>query len=239
MTMPFSTMVVDALLEKEIEIDDLIINNIITLEQHWRKVEFELKFEITNNCNLNCEFCFQKFGRPQKKVEYFCLSKFQNIINLAKEEKQIKWIRITGGEPMLHPDCLSFLECAKNAGMRTILNTNGTLLNTKILKEYKSFVDIWKISLPSYDVDNMDDITGRKNTWSDKINALELLKQENAVVDILVVLCHNNILHLDDFISINKQYSKFFMTFLRQESNVIHRTPLTNDDLRRLVNYMI
>ena len=48
----------------------------------------------------------------------------------------------------------------------------------------------------------------------------------------LVVLSHNNILHLDDFFDIHNQWPNFTMTFLRQEYNAQFRKPLSVEDIR-------
>ena len=55
--MLFSELVVEELLRNNAPITDSVINNIASLQQHWNDVEFELKFEITERCNLNCSFC--------------------------------------------------------------------------------------------------------------------------------------------------------------------------------------
>lgn len=230
----FSELVVEKLLEKRLSITESVIHNITCLQQHWNNVEFELKFEITERCNLNCKFCHQEFGKRKDHDKDFSLEFFKNIIDSAKKEKQIKYIRITGGEPLLHPDVKDFLQYASEAGFCTILNTNATLLTAEKISSLAPFVGIWKISLPSFDANKTDLITGVADVWHRKVNALRLLKDNKCEVDLLVVLTRCNIPHISDFLDIAKKYDAT-CSFLRQESNATDQTPLTSKDIEDMV----
>ena len=61
--MSFSDRVAELAIERDIALGDGAIANIAMLENHWSEVEFELKFEITERCDLNCSFCHQEFGK--------------------------------------------------------------------------------------------------------------------------------------------------------------------------------
>ena len=231
----FSEQVISILQKEGKIISEEIIENLVRLEEHWRNIDFELKFEITERCNLNCSFCHQEFGKRTKFKEDFSLESFKQIIDAAKLEKQIKYIRITGGEPLLHPQVKDFLQYATSAGFCTILNTNGTELSSSIIADLLSFVGIWKISLPSFDATRTDSITRCSQTWDKKLNALQLLKENNCNVDLLIVLTKENISHISDFIGIAKKYNAT-CTFLRQESNATEKHPLTSEDIERMVS---
>ena len=230
----FSELVVEKLLKKRLSITESVIHNISCLQQHWNNVEFELKFEITERCNLNCTFCHQEFGKKESHGKDFSLEIFKNIIDAAKKEKQIKYIRITGGEPLLHPDVKDFLQYAAEAGFCTILNTNATLLTAEKISSFAPFVGIWKISLPSLGEYETDFITGYTGAWYKKINTLRLLQANNCKVDLLVVLAKGNIPHISDFLDIAKKYDAT-CSFLRQESNATEQTPLTKKDVEDIV----
>jgi len=75
--MHFSELVVEMLLKNNVSITDPVIHNIACLQQHWHDVEFELKFEITERCNLNCSFCHQEFGKKKQLQCRFFSLRFQ------------------------------------------------------------------------------------------------------------------------------------------------------------------
>lgn len=235
--MYFSELVVEMLLKNNASITDSVIHNIACLQKHWHEVEFELKFEVTERCNLSCSFCHQEFGKKKKHDEDFSIANFKNIIDTAKKEKQIKYIRITGGEPLLHPDVKDFLQYATEVGFCTILNTNATLLTAEKISSLAPFVGVWKISLPSFDEYETNLITGVTDVWSKKINALHLLKENNCEIDLLVVLTRNNISHISYFLEISEKYGAT-CSFLRQESNATERTPLAEKDIEDIVSLL-
>ena len=65
----FSEQVISVLQKNGKHISEEIVENLVRLERHWRNVDFELKFEITERCNLNCSFCHQEFGKRIKFKE--------------------------------------------------------------------------------------------------------------------------------------------------------------------------
>ena len=235
-TASFSEISVGLLLNRGITFTAQLEENIAILERHFQDIEFELKFEITNTCNLNCSFCHQHFGHSKETKGVFSLKDFQQVIASVKMEKQIRYARITGGEPTLHPQITGFLETAKNAGMHSILNTNAVELDVEKLIPV---VDLWKISMPSYEEETTNKLTGNPHAWKCKMENLKVLHSKNATVDILVVLTQDNILHLKDFIDIHSQFPNFTMTFLRQESNSTFRTPLTRTDIEAALTSLI
>lgn len=232
--MTFSKMFLDLALHDNVEITESMIENMACLEEHWNTVEFELKFEITEQCNLNCSFCHQEFGKRKKNCTNFDLQSYVKIIEEAKKESQIKHIRITGGEPLLHPDLKSFLACAKDAGFSTILNTNATLLTPQKIKDLSPLISLWKISLPSFNKSDTDIITGIPQTWEKKLSSLSRLANAGCNIDLLIVMTPQNIHYMIEFIKLAKDFSCTY-TFLRQESNASDRTPLRKVDIEEML----
>ena len=233
----FSNKVISLLLDNNIVIDDAIENNIACLESHFAEVEFELKFEITEHCNLNCSFCHQEFGRKRNKKQNFPFESFKEIINRAHNERQIRYIRITGGEPLLHPDVKDFLSYASNTGFKTILNTNAVCLTEELARELAPVVNVWKISLPSVDPKRTEKITESPFAWKQKNNALKILQKMSCTTEILIVLTHENIQKIPNFIAIAKHYGAI-PSFLRHESNYHDRMPLTPSDIKLALNLL-
>ncbi|MFH1641598.1 MAG: glycosyltransferase [Nanoarchaeota archaeon] len=101
----------------------------------------EIKIEITNKCNLNCKFCFNsKRGKKELTTK-----EIYSIIDDIKLSG-IHAIRLTGGEPFIRQDLIRILKYAKENRIYTILNTNGRLINEKIIHTL-SYVDDLLISV--------------------------------------------------------------------------------------------
>ena len=82
--------------------------------------------EITNSCNLRCDFCpsanLQRNGKMMTREE------FKYIINQVKPYTNFLYFHLLG-EPLLNPHLADFFEIAENMGMKVNLTTNGTLIN--------------------------------------------------------------------------------------------------------------
>lgn len=232
--MSFSDRVAELAIARDIALGDGAIANIAILEKHWSEVEFELKFEITERCDLNCSFCHQEFGKKSKRGRDFPLDAYCDIIDAAETEKPIKYIRITGGEPTLHPKHKDFLQYAVDAGFHTILNTNAAHLMPEKIAELAPYVGTWKVSLPAADQAGVDAVTGVPGTWHEKIDALEMLCRLKCNVDLLIVMTPLNIDDIPKFLAIAEKYGTT-CSFLRQESSASNQRPLT----RRCVEQML
>jgi MoaA/NifB/PqqE/SkfB family radical SAM enzyme len=96
------------------------------------------QFAINNACNAGCDFCsFSLDALPREDWVFAPLPKAKEAIDILVRHG-VRYLVITGGEPMLHPDCFDIIRHAKGQGMVVILVTNGSRLdgpNIQALKE--------------------------------------------------------------------------------------------------------
>ena len=107
--------------------------------------------EITNICNMHCSFCHGHSRAPkQMTMEEFTLI-------LDKLEDQTKYIYYhLMGEPLTHPLLPAFIELAGKRGYKSIITTNGTLLNARKTELLSAGVHKINISLHSFEGENTD-----------------------------------------------------------------------------------
>lgn len=106
----------------------------------------DIAIEVNKSCNLKCEFCPKGNKHESTFLSY---AKIKKILDEASALK-IKYIRFTGGEPLLRTDILRILKYAKSKDFYVFLNTNATLLNESLIKELEKYVDNILISLCGY-----------------------------------------------------------------------------------------
>ena len=87
-----------------------------------------LFIRILEACNANCFMCDFRLSKDQYR---FSRKDLEEILPRVREEG-IKYIRLTGGEPLLHTDILDFLQLIKKEGMKSSIITNGFFLEKKI-----------------------------------------------------------------------------------------------------------
>ncbi len=80
--------------------------------------------EITNTCNLNCDFC-PKHHRPKRQLT---AEEFDQITEKVRGKVCFLYFHLMG-EPLLHPLLPQFIMTAKEKGFKTVLTSNGTLLH--------------------------------------------------------------------------------------------------------------
>ncbi len=116
------------------------ITNLLELSNNKTNLQSKpqfLNFFITKECNLKCIMCCNGFKERDKILNYETISK---ILLSNKQLRVVEWI---GGEPLTHPDIERIMDLAHSLQIRQILVTNGTLLNTKIIKKLIEYnVDI-------------------------------------------------------------------------------------------------
>jgi hypothetical protein len=83
--------------------------------------------EITSRCDLSCPICLVDAGRPWD----MSLDEFRRILDgLVRAERQIDVLNLSGGEPLVHPELVAFLDeaLARPEIVRVSISTNGLRL---------------------------------------------------------------------------------------------------------------
>jgi len=90
----------------------------------------ELHYDITNQCNLNCPYCYTMPSMPNE-----CLSWAEKMAVLdACKQLRVARLNISGGEACLMPELLQFLQaCKERELLISTIFTNGTIRRTDIL----------------------------------------------------------------------------------------------------------
>lgn len=99
--------------------------------------------EITNSCNLKCDFCIQNSRNKKFMTEVaFC-----EILEKLKNHTNYLYFHILG-EPLLHPQVRSFIRIAGEEGFKVNITTNGYLISK--IRNISGLRQL-NISLHSYD----------------------------------------------------------------------------------------
>ena len=80
--------------------------------------------EITNICNLSCNFC----PKTSRKLEFMDRKSFEHIVKNIKPYTDYIYFHLMG-EPFLNKELESFLEISKENQLKANITTNGTLIS--------------------------------------------------------------------------------------------------------------
>lgn len=177
-------------------------------ERYIRKLRFSSEkpslayFEvpITDNCNLNCKGCLFA-SNVTDGVRHVPL---ENIEQDAKRMSElfydVPWIRILGGEPLMHPDIKEVLECYRMnfPDSEIDLCTNGLLI-PKMGKEFWECMRNNRISIH---------VSGYKPTYSIMKQIEYILREQNIPFAVLRREQFDKYYTIDGSNQIQKSYQK-------------------------------
>lgn len=106
-------------------------------DSHGRTIR-DLRISITDRCNFRCVYCMEPDVRFASRESLLTTGEIVRVARVA-ESLGVRKIRLTGGEPTLHPELTAII-----AGIRTATSveiamiTNASLLTRRALREWKA-----------------------------------------------------------------------------------------------------
>lgn len=149
-----------------------VFNNGKLISERVREIRFSekkptlpyIEIPITDRCNLNCKGCLFACNMVGMNTDVPSTDIINDIKRMKELFEDIPWIRILGGEPLMHPDIIKILEETRKIfpDSEIDLCTNGLLL-PKMKDEFFNTLIKNKVSIH---------VSGYKPTYSllDQIN---------------------------------------------------------------------
>ena len=132
-------------------------------------IPLEIIIEITGKCRQVCPYCTgpRTPDVPLKDIK----ATLDEAASLG-----VKAIRITGGEPLLHPDIRTILTYSKAKKFAVILNTSADNISPALMKTIITNVDVAHVSLQGHNEKSNASYTRSRLSFLDKIKNIFLLK---------------------------------------------------------------
>lgn len=110
-----------------------------------------VNFHLWEPCNMRCKFCFATFQDLKKSILPYGHLPKEDAIEVVLQLAEIGFEKITfaGGEPTLCPWLPDLIKTAKNAGLTTMIVTNGSKLTDEFLMNNKEHLDWIAVSIDS------------------------------------------------------------------------------------------
>ncbi|GLC30103.1 radical SAM/SPASM domain-containing protein [Clostridium omnivorum] len=158
---------------------------------------------ITNRCNLHCIHCYANSGQEDSNT--LTTTELERIVEqVARSSAQ--YLIISGGEPMLTPDRLECVAInANKLGLKTILTTNGTLIDSHTAKWLKRLkIDTVQISLDSDRAEEHEFIRG-KGTFRSAVNGIQTIVDNGLNCHIMMVAFKHNVERISSLAILSKE----------------------------------
>jgi MoaA/NifB/PqqE/SkfB family radical SAM enzyme len=161
-------------------------------------------YYVTYRCNAYCKFCHfgdhSKFNNSQfAKIEDYK----SNVFQLS--QLGVKFIDITGGEPLLHRDISEMAEFAKKLKIQTSITTNG-LLYPKYAESLAGNIDLLHFSLDSPDEGEHNQIRG-VNCYKSVFKSIEIAKSLGEFPDIIFTVTNQTYTKLPEMYEISSRHN--------------------------------
>ena len=133
-----------------------------------------LTIAITAYCNLRCTGC--RYGRDFMPNAQLPWELARDLLTDAKQAG-VEYVRLYGGEPLLHPDLPKMVAHCVKIGLRVYVTTNGILLREKVDELYAAGLRDFTIGF--YGVkDHYDNYVQRKDRFAALEASLDYVREK-------------------------------------------------------------
>ena len=176
------------------------------VDNFGRQMEY-VRLAVTDRCNLRCQYCMPAQGIDiVPRQELLSYKEMYRLIRVLTE-LGVKKLRLTGGEPFVRKDFVSFLEMLSYNDLLDEINitTNGALISKYISKiEKLEKVKTINLSIDSLEKDKFSKIT-RRDVFSDVYKTFEILEKSSLDLKLNVVVQSGfNTDEIVDFVRLTK-----------------------------------
>lgn len=171
---------------------------------NFNKRQGRLRLSITSLCQLSCRFCHKEGNENHGTHEFMAYEQYKKILN-AYSELGGREVNITGGEPLLHPECTAFLEYSREKGFYTTLSTNGLLLGPWLKTGPLPMTDLVKVSMHCTDTEKGRLLLGSAWNYEAVKQGIAALKNAGYPVIINFTLGKSNSEYLMDIIKLSME----------------------------------
>lgn len=147
-------------------------------------------WNVTRRCNLKCEHCYidaEAGGEDEMSLADFR----RTIADLA--ECGVPLIIFSGGEPLIRKDFFEILGLVKDAGLKSVISTNGTLITPGNAMELARLgVRYVGVSLDAASPEIHDKFRGVKGSWEKALAGVRNAKEAGIRTGFRITLTKDN-----------------------------------------------
>ena len=154
----------------------------------------QIYFYLTQGCNLACRHCWlaPHLQQADQTGPSLDLDLFRSVLDQA-EPLGLTTVKLTGGEPLLHPRIREILEIVRDRGMRLFVETNGVLCTPELaglIRECeRPFVSV---SLDGADAGTHEWIRGVRGSFDRAISGIRDLAGAGLSPQIIMTVMRRN-----------------------------------------------
>ena len=190
---------------------------------------FKIYLDITTDCRLQCPFCLSEI--KDKTPVYLPPSTIQQIAKEI-EELGIMYVKIGGGDPLLHPEFEKIVLLLRSAGCFLTMSTNAITMTPKIAKLLAEVSVRTSVSIEGMESTN-DDFRG-KGHFRKALEVVKMFKSMGVETLLRVTLLRQNLSEVPQLVELAKKIGvKIKFSYCRPAGRAIrNQTVLGPEDAR-------
>jgi SynChlorMet cassette radical SAM/SPASM protein ScmF len=139
----------------------------------------QLYFYLTEGCNLACRHCWlaPKFQDEKRQYPVLSVALFKKIIEEAKP-LGLSGVKLTGGEPFMHPDIGELLDYLSSQQISTTVETNGVLCTKELAQKLAQCKNTFvSVSLDGADAETHEWVRGVAGSFEKALQGARYLTE--------------------------------------------------------------
>jgi SynChlorMet cassette radical SAM/SPASM protein ScmF len=160
---------------------------------------------IAGSCNLACRHCWiEPDYNPEPKTGKFL--KLEYVQKAVREAKPLglQSAKLTGGEPMLHPQFHKIVEYIDNEEIDIIIETNGTLIDNDLAKFLKSkrHMRFISVSVDGATAATHEALRGVPNSFAKAVSGIKILVKAGFKPQMICTLHRGNVHEIEAVVAL-------------------------------------
>lgn len=158
---------------------------------------------IAGSCNLACRHCWisPTYEPDNSKGQFLKLEYVKKAVSEAKP-LGLQSVKLTGGEPMLHPQFREIMEYLESEAISTSMETNGTLIDDEIARflKSKSHFDFISVSLDGANAKTHEELRCVQGSFDKAVSGIKSLVKMGFQPQMICTLHKENVSEINEII---------------------------------------
>ncbi len=155
----------------------------------------QIYFYLTEGCNLRCRHCWivPKYQSGDKSYPSLELELFRSIIQQAKPLGLVG-VKLTGGEPLLHPNIHEILDVIRSEELGLTVETNGVLCTPELAEKMRATCEnpFVSVSIDGMDAETHEWVRGVEGCFEAALDGIRNLVNAGFKPQIIMSLMKRN-----------------------------------------------
>ena len=184
---------------------------------------------LTQGCNLACRHCYlgPKFDPDGDKEPVLAYELFETAINEGLP-LGLTGVKLSGGEPLLHPRVFDMIELMKRHDLRLTVETNGVLCTPEAAEAMASAKNPYvSVSIDGADAEMHEYVRGVKGCFDQACRAVRNLAAAGLRPQVIMALMNCNLDHIEGVIRLAEELGagsvKFNLISYESRGEALHK----------------